>query len=59
MHDVGGYLEGHPERPKQLGFTSLRFARDLKAGMYVTIEPGCYFIKHVIYCSFEILCENN
>lgn len=47
VHDVGGYLDHCPPRPTQKGLTSLRFARDLKAGMYVTIEPGCYFIKHV------------
>lgn len=44
---VGGYLEDCPPRPTDRGTTSLRFARDLKAGMYVTIEPGCYFISHV------------
>ncbi|XP_055317249.1 xaa-Pro dipeptidase isoform X3 [Sitodiplosis mosellana] len=53
VHDVGGYLEGHPERPTLQGFTSLRFARDLKAGMYVTIEPGCYFIKHLLDEAFK------
>lgn len=47
MHDVGGYLDHCPPRPTQKGLTSLRFARDLQVGMYVTIEPGCYFIKHV------------
>lgn len=44
VHDVGSYLPGQPERPKDPGCTKLRFARTLKAGMYVTVEPGCYFI---------------
>ena len=47
-HDVGGYLEGCPERPKPPGLKSLRTARTLKAGMVITIEPGCYFIKHLL-----------
>lgn len=47
VHDVGGYLKGQPERPKEAGLNKLRFARILKAGMYVTIEPGCYFIEHL------------
>lgn len=48
VHDVGGYLEHCPKRPSQLGPNRLRFARTLKAGMYVTIEPGCYFIKPLL-----------
>lgn len=47
VHDVGSYLETCPPRPTEPGLGSLRFARNLKAGMYVTIEPGCYFIEHV------------
>lgn len=47
-HDVGGYLEGCPERPKAPGVRSLRTARTLKDGMVITIEPGCYFIKHLL-----------
>lgn len=53
VHDVGGYLSHCPERPLQAGFKSLRFARPLKAGMYVTIEPGCYFIKPLLEKAFE------
>lgn len=44
VHDVGGYLEDCPPRPTTLGVTKLRFARVLKAGMVLTVEPGCYFI---------------
>lgn len=47
VHDVGGYLEHCPPRPTEYGVKFLRFARELKAGMYITIEPGCYFIEHV------------
>lgn len=45
VHDVGGYLKGQPERPTEPGLNKLRFARVLKDGMYVTVEPGCYFIE--------------
>lgn len=45
VHDVGGYLDHCPPKPTEPGVDRLRFARTLKAGMYVTIEPGCYFIE--------------
>lgn len=45
VHDVGGYLTTEPPRPSEPWLSKLRFARILKAGMYVTIEPGCYFIN--------------
>lgn len=44
VHDVGGYLPGQPERPAEAWLSKLRFARTLRAGMYITVEPGCYFI---------------
>lgn len=44
VHDVGSYLPGQPQRPTDPGCTRLRFSRILKDGMYVTVEPGCYFI---------------
>eukprot|EP00164_Ancoracysta_twista_P002853 GFYU01003797.1.p1 GENE.GFYU01003797.1~~GFYU01003797.1.p1 ORF type:complete len:506 (+),score=180.96 GFYU01003797.1:110-1519(+) len=42
-HDVGGYPKGSV-RSTRPGFKSLRNVRDLKTGMVLTIEPGCYFI---------------
>ncbi|XP_055377226.1 xaa-Pro dipeptidase-like [Condylostylus longicornis] len=53
VHDVGGYLAGQPERPVEPGFDKLRFARILKAGMYITIEPGCYFIEILMNKAIE------
>jgi len=48
VHDVGGYLEGHPNRSEKPGVNALRTARKLEAGMALTVEPGCYFIESVI-----------
>lgn len=42
-HDVGGYNDG-ATRPADAGYRSLRTTRELAAGMYLTVEPGCYFI---------------
>ncbi|KAM7348078.1 dipeptidase C [Cochliomyia hominivorax] len=45
VHDVGGYLPDQPPRPSEPWISKLRFARVLKEGMYVTVEPGCYFVE--------------
>ncbi|EGC37176.1 hypothetical protein DICPUDRAFT_54167 [Dictyostelium purpureum] len=42
-HDVGGFVGDC--KPKT---NSLRTTRDLKANMVITVEPGCYFIKHLL-----------
>lgn len=47
-HDVGGYLEGCPERVMQPGIRSLRTARQLEEGMCLTVEPGIYFVNSSI-----------
>jgi len=46
-HDVGGYPKG-TERFKEPGFRSLRTVRKLEPGMVITVEPGIYFIKHLL-----------
>jgi len=48
VHDVGGYLEGNPERSTLPGLRSLRTARVLDEGQVLTIEPGCYFVDFLI-----------
>ena len=47
-HDVGGYLPAYQSRIQQPGLSSLRTARPLLLGMTLTVEPGCYFIDHLI-----------
>lgn len=43
VHDVGGYLNDCPGRPEASDCCKLRTARTLASGVYVTVEPGCYF----------------
>ena len=43
-HDVGGYSDGIATRPALAGYARLRTTRTLQEGMYITVEPGCYFI---------------
>jgi len=49
-HDVGGYLPDGltPPRILEPGLKSLRTARVLQQNMTVTVEPGCYFIDHLL-----------
>lgn len=42
-----GYREGL-ERSSLFGLKSLRFARELEAGLVLTVEPGIYFIPELI-----------
>eukprot|EP00040_Diaphanoeca_grandis_P021460 m.114382 g.114382 ORF g.114382 m.114382 type:complete len:524 (-) comp28345_c0_seq2:34-1605(-) len=53
-HDVGGYLDTMPPRPKLDGFKSLRTACILEPNMVITVEPGCYFID---YCLDKALAD--
>ncbi|CAD5117906.1 DgyrCDS6651 [Dimorphilus gyrociliatus] len=48
VHDVGGYAPGTPARSAEPGLRSLRTARVLEERMCLTIEPGIYFINHLI-----------
>jgi len=51
-HDPGGYVKGL-ERPKEPGLRSLRTVRVLQEGMFVTVEPGCYFIDATLVPAME------
>lgn len=47
-HDVGGYIDGTPERRLEPGMRKLRTARLLDEGYCMTNEPGCYFIDYLL-----------
>ncbi len=47
-HDVGGYLRGHQPRIAMSGLKSLRTCRIVQPNMTLTVEPGLYFIDHLI-----------
>lgn len=47
VHDVGGYPEG-VERINEPGLKSLRMGRLVQKGMVLTVEPGIYFINHLL-----------
>jgi len=48
-HDVRGYLPGQPPRlVGRPGLCRLRTARVLQSNMVLTVEPGCYFIEHLL-----------
>jgi Xaa-Pro dipeptidase len=48
VHDVGGYSAVCPPRRAEQGFNKLRTRRTLSKNMCLTIEPGCYFISHLL-----------
>lgn len=48
-HDVGGKLNAIESPLLRLdGYNRLRFTRSLEERMIITVEPGCYFIDHLL-----------
>lgn len=54
VHDVGGYGPNLPPKLTHLaGLKSLRTRRQLKAGVAITVEPGCYFNHLMISQAYD------
>jgi Xaa-Pro dipeptidase len=52
-HDAGGVELGKEgDRDRRQGYRSVRLTRPLKAGMVLTVEPGCYFIDATLDAAF-------
>uniref|UniRef100_A0A3Q3X0R3 Peptidase M24 domain-containing protein n=1 Tax=Mola mola TaxID=94237 RepID=A0A3Q3X0R3_MOLML len=47
VHDVGGYPEG-VERINEPGLVNLLMGRPVQERMVLTVEPGIYFINHLL-----------
>jgi len=52
-HDVGGYLEFNPPRSTERGLAKLRTTCTVREGMYMTVEPGVYFISALLEPAFN------
>ncbi|XP_026191044.1 xaa-Pro dipeptidase [Cyclospora cayetanensis] len=46
-HDVGGFTASSPPS-NEPGLCYLRTTRILEEGMCITVEPGCYFVEHLL-----------
>jgi len=51
-HDVGAFPNGI-QKPSIAGYSSLRMTRELEEGMTITVEPGIYFIDHLLNNAFK------
>eukprot|EP01138_Halocafeteria_seosinensis_P001084 gb/GECG01001109.1/.p1 GENE.gb/GECG01001109.1/~~gb/GECG01001109.1/.p1 ORF type:complete len:372 (+),score=34.66 gb/GECG01001109.1/:1-1116(+) len=56
VHDVGGRPKGS-KKDSRLGFQSVRLVDNLKEGMVLTCEPGCYFIDSLLESNQELLAK--
>lgn len=48
VHDVAGYNQHCPPRSELDGLNRLRTKRTMQENMCMTVEPGCYFIHHLL-----------
>lgn len=46
-HDVGGFNDEF-QRASRIGLNYCRTSKDLLEGMYITLEPGCYFVDYLL-----------